>query len=282
MVITAQKNDNKNLQRILKCTFYTWITADTGAWTRQATRNEKVKKCCLPVISPVLAQYSPRINAKPGFSLARTSVFARTTMLAFTRLCLREKPLTCIFGATRNYSRYGGLDPAKADTVRLNTLAPAKGATHKFQRVGRGIGSGRGKTSTRGHKGQRAHNTVAPGFEGGQTPLFRRMRKFGFKNKFARTYTPLNLDTLSKFLTEKRIDITKPITMRTLKDVGVLKGIKTGVKLLARGSEDVSITVPLHLEVSQASKKAKEIIEAAGGTFMPSPAIFSPLIIHAI
>jgi large subunit ribosomal protein L15 len=158
------------------------------------------------------------------------------------------------------------IDPKNAHLVRLNALKPALGSQKKRVRVGRGIGSGRGKTSTRGHKGQKARNMPPIWYEGGQTPLHRRTRKFGFKNPFSKDYEVFNLVKLQQYVEEGRINPNNIINMKTLRDAGMFKRIKQGVKLLARGKEDFRLQVPLHLEVTEVSKAAKEVIEKAGGT----------------
>lgn len=134
------------------------------------------------------------------------------------------------------------------------------------KRVGRGIGSGKGKTCGRGHKGQKARSGGKPkiGFEGGQTPLRLRIPKRGFKNPSPRVYQILNLSKLQQWIEEGRIDPTCTITMKTLRDAGcVSKKILDGVKLLAVGSDEFSHNVKL--EVSSVSQSAKEAIEKAGG-----------------
>ncbi|KAI8104809.1 hypothetical protein M9434_003361 [Picochlorum sp. BPE23] len=150
--------------------------------------------------------------------------------------------------------------------IRLNNLRDNPGATHQYRRVGRGIGSSKGKTSGRGHKGQKSRSGGAPklGFEGGQTPMRLRVPKRGFHNPFSRTYHPLNLDRLSAWLDSGRLDPSKIITMKDLRDSGaVRRDIGNGVKILGSGSDSFAWNVKL--EVSQVSRKAKEAIEKAGG-----------------
>ncbi|CAI8603643.1 unnamed protein product [Vicia faba] len=146
----------------------------------------------------------------------------------------------------------------------LNDLrgnVPRKQKTRK----GRGIGSGKGKTAGRGHKGQRARKGSKLGFEGGQTPLRRRMPKRGFKNPFSLTFQPIGLGKIATFINAGKIDSSELITMKTLKDAGVLgKQIKDGVRLMGRGSE--KIQWPIHLEVTRVTVRAKEAVEAAGGS----------------
>jgi large subunit ribosomal protein L15 len=143
--------------------------------------------------------------------------------------------------------------------MQLHELKPAEGSKHRRKRVGRGIGSGHGKTSTRGHKGQNARSGggVRPGFEGGQTPLFRRLPKRGFNNKvFATEFAIVNLNQLNKF------EAGTVVTPELLLEKKVIKNLRDGVKILGQGDLAVSLTVRAHAF----SKSAAEKIQAAGGT----------------
>ena len=152
-------------------------------------------------------------------------------------------------------------------TMRLNTVSDNAGATHKSKRVGRGPGSKRGKTSTKGHKGlwARSGGKVRAGFEGGQTPLYRRLPKQGPTNAvFTVEYTPLNLRQLQQWIDMGRIDASQPITMKTLLDAGIVgRSIGQGIKLLGTGAE--RFVAPIHIEVSAASASAISAVEKAGG-----------------
>lgn len=141
--------------------------------------------------------------------------------------------------------------------MRLHELFPAEGSTKKVKRVGRGIGSGHGKTSTRGHKGQNARSGggVRPGFEGGQMPLYRRLPKRGFTNIFKKEFALVNVGDLNSF--EENTRITPELLIKS----GILKKIKDGVKVLGNGELKVKVDVEAHAF----SKSAKEKIEAAGG-----------------
>lgn len=142
--------------------------------------------------------------------------------------------------------------------MKLNTMHPAVGATKTRKRVGRGVGSGTGKTSGAGEKGQNARSGggVHPWFEGGQTPLYRRLGKRGFSNAlFKKEYAVLNLSDLNKF--EEGTEITPEL----LKEMGVLKKQLDGVKVLGNGTLEKKLTV----KANQFSKKAKEEIEKLGG-----------------
>ena len=145
--------------------------------------------------------------------------------------------------------------------MKLNSLSPSPGSNKKSQRKGRGIGSGSGKTSGRGHKGQlaRSGGKTRWGFEGGQTPLFRLVPKRGFNNKrFAPKLQVVSLDVLNNF------EDGSTVNMEVLKEQGLIKAAKNvdGIKILANGTLDRKLTV----EAYGFSAKAKEAIEAAGGT----------------
>lgn len=142
--------------------------------------------------------------------------------------------------------------------MKLHELQPAEGSRKKRNRVGRGIGSGNGKTAGKGHKGQNARSGggVRLGFEGGQTPLFRRLPKRGFTNINRKDYAIVNLDALNRF--EDGTEITPALLIET----GVVSKEKAGVKILANGKLEKKVTVKAH----KFSSAAKEAIEAAGGT----------------
>ncbi|XP_073296508.1 uncharacterized protein [Primulina huaijiensis] len=132
--------------------------------------------------------------------------------------------------------------------LALNDLRDNPGARKQKTRKGRGIGSGKGKTAGRGHKGQKARGTMKFGFEGGQTPLRRRVPKRGFKNPFSLTFQPVGLGKIAKLINSGKIDSSVLITRKTLKDAGAIgKQIEDGVRLMARGAE--YIQWPIHLEV---------------------------------
>ena len=141
--------------------------------------------------------------------------------------------------------------------MNLNELQPAEGSKFSRKRVGRGIGSGTGKTSGKGHKGQNARSGggVRPGFEGGQMPLYRRLPKRGFKNIFAKQYVTVNVEAL-----EKLEDGTE-VTAQVLKDKGIISKTLDGVKILGRGE----LTKKLNVKVAKYTESAKEKIEKAGG-----------------
>jgi large subunit ribosomal protein L15 len=142
--------------------------------------------------------------------------------------------------------------------MKLHELKPAEGSKHTRKRVGRGIGSGNGKTAGRGHKGQNARSGggVRLGFEGGQTPLFRRLPKRGFNNAvFATEYAEVNVSKLNKF------EAGTVVTPELLKEAGIVKNLRDGVKILGNGE----ITVALTVQAQAFSKSAIEKIEAAGG-----------------
>ena len=141
--------------------------------------------------------------------------------------------------------------------MRLEELKPAAGATKKSKRVGRGVGSGSGKTAGKGHKGQKARSggVKGAGFEGGQMPLQRRIPKRGFTNIFRKEYSVVNLQDL------ETMTGTDPITPEILMQKGLIKDMKIGVKVLGTGELKTQLTVRAH----KFSKSAMEKIQAAGG-----------------
>ena len=141
--------------------------------------------------------------------------------------------------------------------MKLHELSPAEGAKKKAFRVGRGHGSGNGKTSGKGQKGQKSRSGghVRPGFEGGQMPIYRRLPKRGFTNIFAKKYTSINIEKLNKF------DDGTEITPELLKESGVISKINDGVVILGRGDLNKKLTV----KAARFSKSAEEKINAAGG-----------------
>ncbi|MDP2863671.1 MAG: 50S ribosomal protein L15 [Desulfobacterales bacterium] len=141
--------------------------------------------------------------------------------------------------------------------MKLNELSPSKGSKSSRKRLGRGPGSGTGKTSGRGHKGHKARSGggVRPGFEGGQMPIQRRLPKVGFTNIFKKEIAVVNIRDLLKFESGSTVD--EAVLVRS----GIVKGRRDGIKLLAQGD----INFPLTVKVSFASSGAKEKIEKAGG-----------------
>lgn len=142
--------------------------------------------------------------------------------------------------------------------MNLNELKPAAGSKKDAFRVGRGHGSGNGKTSGKGHKGQKARSGggVRPGFEGGQMPIYRRLPKRGFTNIFAKTYTEINVTALNSF------EDGATVTAESLKAAGIIKKLNDGIKVLGRGELTAkNITV----QAAKFTKSAEEKIAAAGG-----------------
>jgi len=147
-------------------------------------------------------------------------------------------------------------------TIKINELRDNNGARKGRMRVGRGIGSGKGKTGGRGQKGQKARSGVAiNGFEGGQMPLHMRIPKRGFNNIFAKDYAIVNLGQVQKLVDAKKLDAKKTVDHDALKAAGVARGGKDGVRLLAKGE----LTAKLNFAVAGASKGAIEAVEKAGG-----------------
>lgn len=141
--------------------------------------------------------------------------------------------------------------------MKLHELKPAEGSTRVRRRVGRGLGSGMGKQSTRGTKGQNARSGggVRPGFEGGQMPLLRRLPKRGFKNVLAKQFAEVNVEQLNVF------ENGETVTPASLIEMGILKNVLDGVRILGNGELTKSLTV----EAQGFTKSAQQKIEAAGG-----------------
>ena len=142
--------------------------------------------------------------------------------------------------------------------MKLHELKPAAGSRQEPKRKGRGIGSGNGKTAGKGHKGQNARSGggVRPGFEGGQTPLFRRLPKRGFTNINRKEFAIVNLDVLNRF--EDGTEVTPELLIET----GIVRNEKSGIKILGNGKVEKKLTVKAH----NFSRSAVEAIETAGGT----------------
>lgn len=149
--------------------------------------------------------------------------------------------------------------------MKLNEISDNPGAAKKGKRLGRGIGSGLGKTSGRGVKGQKARSGVAVnGFEGGQMPLHRRLPKRGFKNIFRADYNEVSLDRVAQAIEAGRLDATQTVTAEALVAAGVIRRVKDGVRLLGPGELGQAVT----FEVAGASKPAAEAIAKVGGTLV--------------
>ena len=159
--------------------------------------------------------------------------------------------------------------------MNLNEIRDNPGARYRKKRLGRGIGSGKGKTSGRGVKGQKAREGVSlNGFEGGQLPLYRRMPKRGFKNIFRKEFAPVNLGSLDRAIADGKIEVDTIVTETVLRAAGLVgTGKYAGVRLLAKGE----ITRPVKIEVAGASASAIAAVEKAGGsvTLPQKPAIDS-------
>ena len=146
--------------------------------------------------------------------------------------------------------------------MKLNEIRDNKGATRNAIRVGRGTGSGRGKTSGSGHKGQKARSGVSiKGFEGGQMPIHRRLPKRGFTNIFRKKFVEVNLDRLQRAVDAGKLDVKKPVDGDALVAAGVIRRKKDGVRILASGA----LKAKLEIHAAGASKAAAKAVEAAGG-----------------
>ncbi|MCW2276248.1 large subunit ribosomal protein L15 [Rhodoblastus acidophilus] len=147
--------------------------------------------------------------------------------------------------------------------VKLNDLSDNPGSSKNRMRVGRGIGSGKGKTAGRGVKGQKARTGVAiKGFEGGQMPLHRRLPKRGFWNPFSVDYNEVNLGRIQQAVEAGKLDASAPVTLEALIAAGVISKARDGVKILGNGE----ISAKLAFEVAAASKSAVAAIEKVGGS----------------
>jgi large subunit ribosomal protein L15 len=147
--------------------------------------------------------------------------------------------------------------------MKLNELRDNAGARLRSKRLGRGIGSGKGKTSGKGMKGQKARAGVSlNAFEGGQMPLFRRLPKRGFWNPFRKEYAPLNLSVLDAAISAGRLDAGQPIDEDALRTAGLVRAKAAGVRLLAKGEISRAVTIT----VSGASAAAIEAVKQAGGS----------------
>ena len=146
--------------------------------------------------------------------------------------------------------------------MKLNQLRDQEGATKNRKRVGRGIGSGMGKTAGRGVKGQKARSGVAiNGFEGGQMPVYRRLPKRGFNNLFAKSFNEISVGRLQAAIDAGKIDASKPVDAAVLMAAGVIRREKDGVRLLSDGELKAKVT----LDIAGASKAAIEKVSKAGG-----------------
>ena len=146
--------------------------------------------------------------------------------------------------------------------MKLNEIRNRPGATHRAKELGRGIGSGLGKTSGRGVKGQKARTGVAiKGFEGGQMPLFRRLPKRGFTSIGRKKYVPVNIGRIQAAVDAGRIDAKNPVTIEALVEAGVVRHAHDGMRVLGDGE----IKAKLNIEAMHVSKAAQEAIEKAGG-----------------
>ncbi len=147
--------------------------------------------------------------------------------------------------------------------MKLNEIHDNPGSRYKAKRVGRGIGSGKGKTSGSGTKGQKSRTGVAiKGFEGGQMPIHRRLPKRGFTNIFREEQQYINIGMLQQHVDSGNLDPLKPVTKELLKSLGIISCIVKPLKLLAKGA----VSVPLTIEVDAASPSATALVEKVGGT----------------
>ncbi|SPO27881.1 related to MRPL10 - mitochondrial ribosomal protein, large subunit [Ustilago trichophora] len=193
-------------------------------------------------------------------SLASTSQASRIALRQPTKSVASPTASTSFKISARTYAT-----PTSA-AIRLGNLQPGQ-PTKNRKRLGRGPSSGRGGTSTRGHKGQKAragNGKPVPGFEGGQTPLTRRYPKRGFTNVHGQTYVPVNLDKIQHWINRGLLDPSRPITARELYETRCIHSLKDGVKILGEGSTHLESSI--NLVVSRASQSAIAAVEAVGGS----------------
>ena len=158
--------------------------------------------------------------------------------------------------------------------TKLNEIRDNPGAHKKRMRVGRGPGSGKGKTAGRGVKGQKARSGVAiDGFEGGQMPLYMRMPKRGFNNPFAKKLAEVNLWRIAQAIEAGKLDIKKPIDGKTLVEAGVLRRVRDGVRLLGKGELKSKIVITVYSATASAAKA----VEAAGGKLTTTIKVAAPV-----
>ena len=149
--------------------------------------------------------------------------------------------------------------------MKLNTIRENDGATRNSKRVGRGVGSGRGKTSGSGHKGQKARSGVSiNGFEGGQMPIHRRLPKRGFNNIFRKNYVEVNLGRLQVAIDAGKLDASKPVDAAALLGAGVITKTRDGIRVLGNGV----LKTKIEIHAVGASKVAAAGVEAAGGSLV--------------
>ena len=147
--------------------------------------------------------------------------------------------------------------------MNLNEIKDNNNASKEKKRIGRGIGSGTGKTSGKGHKGQKARSGVSiKGFEGGQMPIHRRLPKRGFTNINRIPYIVLNFNRIENLIKDKKIDPNKIINSQTFLDLGIVKTVKSKIKLLAKGE----IKTKIKIEVDAVSTSARDFVEKIGGS----------------
>ncbi|KAL9593877.1 MAG: hypothetical protein Q9219_007344 [cf. Caloplaca sp. 3 TL-2023] len=180
----------------------------------------------------------------------------------YRSICALQIPISSLQRSIPPYLSF--LHPQQRSASILSGISDNPGAYHKKIRRGRGPSSGKGKTSGRGHKGQKQHGKVPRGFNGGQTPDEVVHGTRGFDNVLSLEMKPLNLEKVQAWIEQGRLDPSKPITIKELAKSRCVNGVKDGVKLLAKGSENISS--PLNIIVSRASTSAIAAIEASGGS----------------
>ncbi|CAM1509834.1 Fc.00g001690.m01.CDS01 [Cosmosporella sp. VM-42] len=212
-----------------------------------------------------------RRQSSQKFGLKSASITSQSRGLSTTtmppRLFSPSTSLCCRVTANAPVSSLtaylAGLSLQTRNASILSNLANNPGAIHKKKRVGRGPSSGHGKTSGRGHKGQKQHGKVKPWFQGGQTPLIVKHGRKGFDNLRAVRMSEVNLDQIQAWIDQGRLDPTKQITPKELIESGLVGTLKDGIKVLSRGAD--TLKQPIDVMVSRASAGAITAIEATGG-----------------
>jgi large subunit ribosomal protein L15 len=180
-----------------------------------------------------------------------------------------DRGLNIIERRVRPIRRWGSI-PVRRSDMKLNELHDNPGATKKRMRIGRGPGSGKGKTAGRGIKGQKSRSGVAiNAYEGGQMPLYQRLPKRGFNKPNRKQYAVINLGLIQKFVEAGKLDAKAAITEDVLVTAGIVRRKLDGIRVLAKGD----VTSALTLTVSGASKSAVEAVEKAGGTLTLTSAV---------
>lgn len=254
---------NNNLDATRKCTVEQSIRDDVGRHVGGGRAGGLVLE------TRTISRAWPFVAAATCEPTSRVSLDMSLLLSSFATRRLLPTASKAYVGFRLSYPHEHNAKAFSTQILTLNDLRDNDGARQNKRRVGRGIGSSKGKTCGRGHKGQGQRGTKAPrGFEGGQTPIWKRMPKRGHpQNRNAKPMNELNLFRLQQWIDQGRLDPTKTITLRDIHMSNVCGKVKHGVKLLGgRKDGKTELKTPVSIEVSRASKKAIAAVEAAGGT----------------